>query len=76
MGTVTAPTRLDREVEDRPLVTGRRQQRDPVTGLDTFGDQSQSRRSDLTGRLGACDVGPRAVDQALEDHVVGIVAFV
>ena len=68
--------RQDREVQDRPLVAGRRKDRDPVAGLNALGDQTQCRRTDLIGDLRAGDIRPSAVDQPLEDHMVGIVAFV
>jgi hypothetical protein len=66
----------DREVDDRPFVAGCRQQRHAVAGLDTFGDQAQCRRTDLACRLGRRHIPPLAVDEALEDHVVGVVALV
>ena len=66
----------DGEVQDRPFVTGRRQYGDPVTGRHALGDQPQCCRTDLVCSLLACDIRPCAVDEALEDHMVGIVAFV
>ena len=66
----------DRVVQDRPLVAGRRQDRNTVTGFDAFGDQSQSGRTNLGSDLSTRHVGPRAVDEALEDHMVGVFAFV
>ena len=66
----------DREVEDRPFVAGRREQCHPVAGLDAFGDQTQCRRTDLVRHLCAGHIRPRAVDEALRDHVVGIFALV
>ncbi len=71
--------RTDREdgvVEDDPLITGSRQDRHAVAGLDALGDQTQCGRTNLVRSLLARDVRPCAVDQALENHVVGIVAFV
>ena len=68
--------RQDGEVEDRPLVARRRQDRHPVAGRDSGSDETFCRRTDLLGGLGAGHVDPAAVDQSLEDHVVGVVALV
>ena len=56
----------DREVDDRPLVAGGREDRHPVTGLHALRDQTQCGGTDLLGGLGARDVGPGAVDLALD----------
>ena len=66
----------DGEVQDRPFVTGRRQDGDAVTGRHALGDQPQCCRTDLVCGLFTRDTCPCAVDEALEDHMVGIVAFV
>ena len=44
-------------------------------GLHPLGDQSECNRTDLLGDLCGRHVRPRAVDEALQDHVVGVVAF-
>ena len=66
----------DRQVEDRPLVAGGRKDGHPVAGLHPQRDQTQCRRTNLVGRLGARDVGPDAVDLALVDDKVGVIALV
>ena len=66
----------DREVENGPLVAGGREDGHPVTGLHAHRDQAQCGSTNLLGRLSAGDVGPDAVDLALVDDEVGIIAFV
>src|SRR5437588_416777 len=47
----------------------------PVAGLHPQRDQTQCRRTNLIGSLRARDVGPDAVDLALVDDKVGVVAL-
>ena len=68
--------REDRVVEDHPLVAGGRQDRHPVTRVHSLGDQTERGRTDLLGGLGAGHVRPHPVDQALENHMIWVVALV
>ena len=65
----------NRQVEDGPLVAGRRKDGYPITGLHPQRDQTQCRRTNLVGSLGARDVGPDAVDLTLVDDKAGVIAL-
>ncbi len=68
--------RQDGHVDDRPLETGRGEDRDPVTGLHAERDQSLCDRTDLGRRFGARHIDPVAVDLALVDGEPRVGAFV
>jgi hypothetical protein len=66
----------DRVVEQRPLVTGAREDGDPVAGLDAGRDEAACGGAHLEQELRRADVGPPAVDAARHDHVVGVLCGV